>query len=207
MKGLMIKDFLTLKKSIATMLLMNAFFLIFAYAGGDPSYAVSMTAIMFSMLTLTSMSYDQMTKWDRYALSTPVSRKEVVISKYLLAILLSTASVLLSFTASFFLILPKSDMSAQELMLVAYTVFAVSLVYISIVLPLIYKFGVERTRIISIGVLALPMVFILLLSKSGVQMPGEEQLLFALKCSPLPVLLIVGCSFFTSLKIYRNTEF
>ena len=84
MKGLMIKDILNLRKNFKTTLLVIGFFAIYAYTSNNPSYMIAMVTLILSMMPLTSMAYDDMSKWDRYALAMPISKKDIVLSKYIL---------------------------------------------------------------------------------------------------------------------------
>lgn len=206
MKGLIIKDLLNLRKSFRITLVMSLLFFAYAYGMNNPPYLIGMATILFAILSLTSMSYDEATKWDRYALSMPISRKNIVGGKYLLAIILAFVAVLVSFGISYILILPKSDMLFLELWLVAYAVFGVAIVYISSIFPLIYKFGVEKSRIMSLALFALPAMVVLIAYKVGVKMPSEAQFMLMLKLSPLVLLLILGFSYFISLKIFSYKE-
>lgn len=206
MKGLIIKDILNLRKTFKTTLLIIGFFVIYAYGTNNPGYMISMATLILAMMPITSMAYDDMTKWDRYALSMPISRKDIVMSKYILSILLSMVAVLLSFIITYFFILPRSNMDINELLLVAYVIFSISLVFVSIVLPLIYKFGVERTRIISIAVFAIPTAIVFAFYKMGLQLPSENQLFFFLKISPLILVLVLFSSGLISYGIYKNKD-
>ncbi len=206
MKGLMIKDILNLRKNFKTTLLVIGFFAIYAYSSNNPSYMITMVTLILSMMPLTSMAYDDMSKWDRYALAMPISKKDIVLSKYILSILLSLVSILVSFIITYLFILPRSDMGRRELLLVAYIIFFISLVYVSIVLPLIYKFGVEKTRIITMCVFAIPTMMVFAFYKMGLQLPSKKQLLFLLKVSPLILILILICSALFSYITYKNKD-
>lgn len=206
MKGLIIKDFLNLRKNLKITLLIIGFFAIYAYGTNNPSYMIAMVTFILAMMSITSMAYDDMTKWDRYALAMPISRKDIVISKYILSILLSILSILISFSATYLLILPRSNMDRKELLLITYVVFYISLVYVSVILPFIYKFGVEKTRIISIVIFAIPAMIGFALYKMVLQLPSENQLIFLLKISPLTLILILFCSGLFSYRIYKDKD-
>lgn len=206
MKGLIIKDILNLRKSFKTTLLMVGFFTIFAYGTNNPSYIISMVVLILTMMSITSMAYDDMAKWDRYALAMPISRKDIVMSKYILSILLSIVSIIISFIIAYVLILPRSNMGKIELLLVTYAVFTISILFVSITLPLIYKFGVERTRLITMGIFAIPVAIFVVLNKIGVALPNENQLVFLLKLSPLILLIILLSSVLLSYRIYKNKD-
>ena len=206
MKGLIIKDILNLRKNFKTTLLIIGFFVIYAYASNNPSYMISMATLILAMMPITSMAYDDMSKWDRYALAMPISRKDIVGSKYILSILFSILSIIISFAITYILILPRSDMDINELLLVAYIIFSASLVFISIILPLIYKYGVERTRIISLAVFAFPAMIAFAFYKMGLQPPSKNQLLLLLKLSPIILILILLISGLFSYRIYKNKD-
>lgn len=206
MKGLIIKDILNLRRSFKTTLLIICLFAIYAYGTNNPSYLISMVVLILTMMSITSIAYDDMAKWDRYALAMPISRKDIVISKYVLSILLSIVSVLVSFIVTYILILPRADISIKELLLIAYVVFSISLIFVSMILPFIYKFGVEKARIISIGIFAIPTAILFLLHKIELELPDENQLMFLLKISPLILILILFSSGLFSYIIYKNKD-
>ena len=55
---------------------------------------------MSMMMSIYSFSYDSLAKWDRFGLSLPVTRKEVVASKYILSLLFCLIGTALSFLLS-----------------------------------------------------------------------------------------------------------
>ena len=46
----------------------------------------TMMTLFFGMFSIASFSYDEMSKADRYILTLPITKKEVVLSKYILVI-------------------------------------------------------------------------------------------------------------------------
>lgn len=206
MKGLLIKDILNLKGSYKANLIVLGFFIIFAYQSGDPSYLIAMMVMIMTMLSVTSMAYDDLAKWDVYALSMPISRKNVVQSKYILSILLSLSATLISTVISYTLILPRSDMGQLEFLVTAGVIFEVSLLYSFITLPLIYKYGLEKVRILMAAVFAIPTFLVFFIYKMEVSLPSEEQMMFFLKISPLLVILALFVSMATSYRIFKKKD-
>ncbi len=206
MKGLILKDILNLRKQFKTTLLVIGFFAIYAYGTNNPSYMLSMVTLIFAMMPITAMAFDDMSKWDRYALAMPISRKSIVASKYILSICLSLVSIVISFFISYLVILPRTDITGKELLLIAYLVFYTSLVFASIVLVFIYKYGVERARVISLGIFVLPMMVGLGIYKAGFKPPSKEQLMLLLKISPILLVLILLGSALVSYRIYKNKD-
>ena len=110
MTGLIIKDFLNLKSSLKTSLLILIPFSFMAYKSQDPIYLMSVFILIISMQSISAISYDNLAKWDIYALTMPISRGKMVISKYILSILLSIISLIISGLVSYLLILPIINM-------------------------------------------------------------------------------------------------
>lgn len=78
MTGLIVKDFLVMRKSIKTYILFLLFYFVMAALGIFPiSFITAMVQIIIMMLPLSAFSYDELSKWDRYAFSLPLSRRAV----------------------------------------------------------------------------------------------------------------------------------
>jgi len=77
----------------------------------------------------------------------PLSRKDVVVSKYLLGLLSIILSVALFMVVS--LVFP---METAETWLVALSFFSLGLIFLSVILPIMFKF-VLRSRLIMTAVL------------------------------------------------------
>ncbi|RXD25244.1 ABC-2 transporter permease, partial [Acinetobacter baumannii] len=85
----------------------------------------------------------------------------------------------------------------------------IMILMILILLPLIFKYGVERSRIMLLAIFAIPTVLILIISKvlalTGIPFPSEEQLnaLLPVICIIATLILIAGSyvSYMTSVKI------
>ena len=95
MTGLMVKDFLVMRKSIKTYILFLAFYFVMAALGIFPiSFITAMVQIIIMMLPLSAFSYDELSKWDRYAFSLPLGRRAVAGARYLFALSLALFAAL-----------------------------------------------------------------------------------------------------------------
>ena len=89
MKGLILKDLLNLKSTFKMLGVMMLFFaVVFLPQGNGAIFGIII--MMFAMMVVTTISCDDLAKWDAYALTMPVTRKEMVLSKYLVMVLLNT---------------------------------------------------------------------------------------------------------------------
>lgn len=206
MKGLIIKDILVLRKSLGTIVAMLPFYIFIAYISGDPSILTGMIVLVATMASITSISYDDFAKWDNYALATPISRKKMVISKYILSLLLSTLGLLVSTIIAYIIISLKGKMSVGELLSVSYVVYLIAILFSSILLPFIYKYGVEKSRLMMGTIIAVPMVIGYILVNMGVGLPNKNQFMTFLKVSPIIAIISIILSASISYCIYKKKD-
>jgi len=206
MIGLVIKDILNLKNSFRTSLLILALFSFMAYQSQDPTYLMGMFVLIMSIQSISSISYDELAKWDVYALTMPISRVKLVISKYILSIMLSIIALIISGAISYFVILPTSNMNTIEFLLSSYLVFASSILLLSVLLPLIYRYGVEKSRLLIFIVISIPVLIGIFFSKIGIDLPDENQLRTIFKVSPFIIIALLFISSFISCRIYKNKD-
>lgn len=205
MRGLILKDILTLRKYSNSVIAIIGFFTIFSFTTNDSGVISGMIVFLFAMMAITSFSYDELAKWDVYALSLPVSRKDVVFGKYLLAVLLTTIGTLLAVLAGLLISIFKST-SNSELLVSCYGLFCASIIFISVLFPLIYKFGIERARILILIVFAIPTLIMHLLERMGMPVPDESQLVHLAKAVSVFLPVFLCFSAYISLQIYKHKE-
>ena len=78
MKGLLIKDILNMKNYMKQLILLLIFFMAYGVFLKNGTFVGSMITLMLSMQVITTMSYDEYAKWDKYALTMNINRKDVV---------------------------------------------------------------------------------------------------------------------------------
>lgn len=206
MKGLLLKDFYALRKQGRVIFALSIFYLILGLSSGNIGMFGTMITLLSAMLPITTMSYDEYHKWDRYALAMPVSRKTIVLSKYCLGIICSLAASLLVLLVN--LLMSLTNELSLILILQSNLVFiVVANLFLAIVLPIIFKFGIEKGRMIMLMVIALPTLGLILLGKLGVSLPSEQVLIRMLYLSPIVVFIFVFLSIQLSNKIYQQKEF
>ena len=100
MTGLMMKDALVMRKTLRLYALFLLFYSGLAVLGVFPmSMALAMVEVIVMVLPISSFSYDEAAKWDRYAAVLPVGRTAVVKARYLFLLLVLLAAAALSFFA------------------------------------------------------------------------------------------------------------
>ena len=205
MKGLLLKDFFTLSKSLRIFLVL---ILLFACM---PGYNMAIFAVVYaSLLPVTALSYDERCKWDTLAAMSPYSPADMVVSKYLLGYIgiLFAAVLALAVHAIYGIFSSSSDTGYISSILGG----AVSgLLIIALTMPAMYKFGVEKGRIAFFVILAV--TFGAVAGLSVLSDKGELSR-FSLRLGAgtgivilLAVILLNVVSIILSIRFYSKREF
>lgn len=213
MKGLLLKDIYNLRKAGKQYILILAFFTVYCFFLKNPSFFPMMTVMSFSMLILSSMGYDEAAGFDKYALTLPVNREDLVRTKYLLLLLLLAAGFVVGMTGNvlinFFIQGEKASFTENIVSITA--VVVIFLLVYSTVLPLVFKMGVEKARVLMlicyIAVFAGVFGVFKLVVGLGLEKWITEDLMivFAISAAALTALYLFG-SYLVSIRIIRKRE-
>jgi hypothetical protein len=148
MKGFLHRDLLLMRFNLIWGLIIFALFQIFAALG--KSSIGSMAALFYLALVMASgtlglFSLDEANHWQTYAAATPNGRENMVNGRYALALVEAALVVLVGTLAGLW---GGGGLSGG--LLYAGNLF----VYMAVLLPLGYRFGMQKVRILMIGFLA-----------------------------------------------------
>ena len=138
-KGLLLKDIFELWAQSRTLLLLTAVYLLIPVFTDGVKILGSVAVLLLAMLPVSALGYDERCKWERYALAMPLSRRELFLGKLLLGVLAVLLGTALQAAAA--LLAGRGDILAA-LPLTA----ASGIVYLLLVLPLMFRLGVEKGR-------------------------------------------------------------
>ena len=217
-KGLLLKDldvFKNFKGNIIFSILMFLFLIIVGSIQNDIFTVGSILfLIFFGMNSISTFSYDENADSDKYLLSLPITRKEIVLSKYLFVFLNSFISIIVGIFVSYIitvLIRGKVNNIGDSLRICFLAFTSVSFLMCSNV-PCIYKWGVEKGRMQSV---IIPALFIFVIGILGCllliifpELYLNIDLIYLFKISPIICLIlnILFClvSYLISYKIFLN---
>ena len=218
--GLITKDLLQLKSYRKTLII---FILIFVFTGiaqettkGVGVMIAVMLTLGFGMFGMATFNYDEQSKTDRYILTFPLTKKEILIAKYVLIISSTIIGAIVGIIASFLIvfIIDKQIPSLYDYINVALGgIFGVGLIE-AIQIPCVYKWGAEKGRIQMFIVAA---IIILLIGgifwvgeSANINLPIRDILSTIINFIPailiLATLIIYYISYRVSYRIYKNKE-
>lgn len=210
MKGLILKDLLLVKSNIRTIIVVLFIFLITIF--NDASSVTFLFPLFSIIMCLTTFSYDEYNKWDAYAITLTNNRKLVIKSKYVFTIIMLIITSLFAFIINIIVNNINGNLNIEEITSnVLGGLFGI-LVFISIMYPIIYKFGIEKARIF-ILVISFAVTFILgyLFKNIDINMSSNGIIKFLdtylILIIPILSIIIVFISYLISYKFYSKKDF
>ena len=194
MKALIRKDAYVLWKQMRIFIVLIVFMMMVNNSSFYSLFAVLWTA----MLPFTAMAYDERSHWDQLADMMPYSTLEIVLEKYVLGWLCIAGSVLLCLAAMTVRgALTHTAPDYSNLLMSPFT----GMMATSVMLPMTFRFGVERGRMGLI--LAIILIGVGFGVSAGVVLPDGSLPLPAVILVPLGALVFTAISIPLSMRFYR----
>ena len=216
MKGLLIKDILNMKNYMKQLVIVLIFFIAYGIFLKNGTFVGTMITLMLSMQVITTMSYDEYAKWDKYALTMNINRKDIIISKYIFFTISIIIGIVVGITTSIAINqIAKLDTGMNEIIVTSIVVPCVFAILFSIIIPVVFKTGVEKGRIVMMLILFIPAILVgaivKISEKANITMPSPSNLEILMKFGVLGLVLLtilaVFISYKVSLSIYNKKEF
>ena len=182
---------------------------VYIIAGKEWMFLSILSVALGGMLSYSAIGYDERSGWNRFVLTTAYSRKDYVLGKYLVAftgtlggaLLMAAAGVIAAVTGR----VPFGEGMAPLSGMMACGV----LIALSIVLPLAFRFGMEKARLLNVLVIVLICGGAGVVAGIGGDLTGNiPQGMAALNLIlPAAAVLLLACSCLLSVRIYRGRQF
>lgn len=226
MKGLLIKDLKLIMSQRYFLIMAIGLGSLLSWTTDDVTFAATYIILLLSMLTLTTLSYDNINGGMLFILSLPVSRKLYVKEKYVFAFLnLVFAAVITLLLCFGIATLKGTKIEFSDLLSGILGITVGVVIMLGIMIPLELKFGVEKARIalivtvVAIVVVAFGTYKLLtnvfkvdvnnMIGKIVAQLPtpGEGFEFMMTGVLLVIVALVLSISYVVSNKILRKEEF
>lgn len=210
MLGLIKKDLLLIKANLKSMVIIFIVYLILAFQGiFDVIFIMPLIGIM---LFISTFSYDDFNNWNSYAVTLPNGRKNVVRAKYIASIILTVVLGIGALAIGIGISYTKTNsINLDEIISSLMGTMLSNNIIISLLYPIVFKFGATNGRIILFvvvfgvaGIGALIAQFIDMTSIINMINRLDSYSLIAI---PIISVILIGISYLISNKIYQNKEF
>lgn len=221
-KGLIKKDLLNLSSYKASLIIVIFCCGIAIISTGSINYGPIIICTILGMISLSTFSYDEISKSNRYILTLPANRKELVREKYILAIGAAILGGILGMLLTIIVVNIMNYIRAENIINLDYQsliistmggIFAISFLQ-AIQIPSMYKWGAEKGRI-QMFILVLIFIAILggiyfLINKTNINVDMEIVNSFINKFGIWILIISTIVMYFVSYKIaykiYKNKE-
>lgn len=217
MTGLILKDFLILRKTLRTYLFIMIVYTAIAFSGVWTADIVGvLMVVVLMMLPMNIFAYDRQCQWDTYGLALPVGRTKTVAARYLCVLLLCVFSVALTAVLGVALYAAGRMEEPTEFMVTCSVMGLMSMLVNAIMLPFLYKFGPERARMMFLSIMGgIFLLFVVALLPLGgldwlktleIAEPTFAQAVVVPVAAALAGLVLLALSFLLSRHFYGNQD-
>ena len=151
MLGLIKKDFLIIKANLKSMVITFIVYLMLAFQGTfDVTFIIPIIGIM---LFISTFSYDDFNNWNSYAVTLPDGRRNVVRAKYIASIILTVVLGIIALAIGIGISYIKTNaINLNEIISSLMGTALSSITIISLLYPIVFKFGATNGKIILFAV-------------------------------------------------------
>ena len=207
MKGLLLKDWYMMKSYCRSYLLIVTVFLAVSFMGDSNLFFAFYPCILCSMIPITLHSYDERSHWLQYSASLPCSRAQIVSAKYLIGLATSLVMFIVTGIAQVVRMRVSDAMEPGELIALMVVLLMLALLMPAITFPVIFKWGVEKGRIVYyvvIGVICAGGVIIAQLVDTDVEVSLPAGIAVPAICAA--VVGLYAFSWYLSIVFFKNRE-
>ncbi|MEG0614919.1 MAG: ABC-2 transporter permease [Oscillospiraceae bacterium] len=170
------------------------------------NFITSFLVLIGSLVVVTTFAYDNLAKWDVFAATMPISRAKIIISKYIFTLIFVTITTTISIGIVVAVRLINRENIEFTAFLPPLVSLAMGLFVTSVIIPITVKFGVEKSRIILIMLMTVPLVIGGILQSLGASAPTENAIKTVIMLLPLIILALFVISIGVSIKLFQNKE-
>lgn len=214
MKSLVLKDLYNIGHNAKSMLIMLVFLGCFLVpSSGVEGYIVA-SGILCGTMVITTFTFDSMSKWSRYAMVMPITRKELVTSKFIVLFVFSAIGVAFGMIVGGVagVLLHKVALSTESMVSIlalSAVVFFYSCICGSISIPLVFKFGPDQARTMILVSFIVPSALVYgvywILERLGAALT-DNMIVLLLCCVPVVAIIWVAAMYKVSYGIFSKQE-
>ena len=221
-KGLLKKDLYNLSTYKASLIIVILFCGIAIIGTEAVTFGPMIICSIIGMISLSTFSYDEISKSNRYILTLPTSRKEIVKEKFILAIGSTILGGILGLLLTIIVINVMNYLRPENIINIDYESLIITTIggmwgtalIQSIQIPSIYKWGAEKGRIqmfillFVLIVIVFGIAFLLMKANFNINVEMIESFMNKYGLILLAFLMIIMyyISYRISYKIYKNKE-
>lgn len=206
MKGLLLKDYYMAVRYCRAFLLISIVFLVASLFGEGNTFMLIYPIVFCGMMPVTLIGYEERSRWTLYSETFPYSRAQIVSCKYVFTAIVVVCLLLLTAIAQGIRMTAAGTLEITGYLNMISVLFMIGFAGPAILLPFIFKYGVEKGR----------MGYYIIIGAAcaiGVVLTMESpEAMYSISAKWLPVICILGgiiifaVSWRMSIQFYENRE-
>lgn len=209
MKALLMKDWYLIIRQYKSLLLIDA--LMFAMAiivKSEAGFFLAYPCLTSGVVVMTLLSAEELEGWNRCVLTLPVTRAQIVGEKYVFS-LLSLLSILAVTAAVLAYVMSGAGISAGEYAARLLMLFSAGLFLPAVLLPCLYRFGINKGRIVFyfvVGAACSAAPFTSLIRRNGAALPSGISALTLSAALTAAAAAAYALSWWLSVRFYNRAR-
>lgn len=151
MKGFLLNDLFSIRRLLKSIAIVYLVFMVTWGAAGKPQMAALMLGIMSISYMGNLFPYDEFYHWEKYQRVIPLSVRQVVLARYLSFGIAALVTLVLGLMYLLVMRVPL-----YEIGVILMGTAAMQMYTISVTVPIYYKLGVAKSRLIQLLVMLIP---------------------------------------------------
>ena len=208
MMALVLKDLMTIQRQLKTQAFFLLFILFIAIFMQQGPMLFAFITFIAAMQAITVLTYDELCNWDKFANTLPITKSDIVLSKYLLGIALMLMGLTIALPFAFLINQFADNADTMDLFVIFSLIATAAFCMLALLLPIYIKFGSVKGRMVLIGVCFVPVFLYGLLENHIAQfLPKLLELQNLSYFAPIIGLVILWLSSLISTAIYERKDF
>ncbi len=205
MKGLLLKDLYLVRKYFRIYFIIAAVFIGVSCLKDENIFFIFYPCVMAGLIPINLISYDERDRWSEYAQTLPFTRAQLVSAKYIMGLCMSMAAIFLAAISQGVRMIGEQHFIFREYFALLGIMWSISLISPAVVIPLVYRFGVEKGSLANF-------VLIVIIAVGGSWFVNLDPEFFASISNYVPFLLfctaalLFSLSWAVSVWIYQRKE-
>lgn len=147
MKGLLLKDFYMAKRYCRSFFVIVLLFIAISVIGENNTFFVFYPVLMGTIVPVTLLAYDERSKWETNSATMPYTRAQLVSAKYIDMLFLLICCLILVGISQYIRMAHAGEIQWKELGRLMGLLSVVGTVSPCLMLPVIFRFGAEKGRV------------------------------------------------------------
>lgn len=207
MKGLLLKDFYLSWRCCWAILVIAVAFLWVSFLMEDTLFFQAYPMMMLSSgIPLSLIGYDERDKWLAYSGTLPYSRAQLVSAKYLVGLCFGVVAFVVGMAATVVRMHLGGEFSWESLAVVGTTLLCLGYIAPALMLPFLFKFGIEKGRMAFYVSVGLCFGAAMVLARVEFQVPLLVNSLWPLAVVAGAAILLYALSWMLSIRFYQKRE-